>query len=1031
MSRDASQRPRLISNKYDCCGKLVHTKRTNCCKRTKRKCCNRSCGCSCNCEGDYISTDVIVVGSGLAGTMAMVAADREGAKVIMLEAEGSLGGTTLQSGSTIWIPNLTKTFDMATAIDALGLPMIGKEYDNLPGGFDIKGPALEYMSSCVYPELYTTSSNYLGMPANIYHLIDMFYDKTQGYLEDEVLPYIDSLRVAYNAMTGTNYKPMIYNTNMHSLQSGFTLTQSPAQTFTAVADPVVPDTFGQIRGYCYSVNDEAGYFSMEPDYYDKTVKPGTCVGRQIQFVENNEDGTFGDINYGGEYLKRIWSYLRTVSNQQILTGQRVMDVEETDKGILVTAINVAAGTVTKYLAKKGIVFGSGGFSHNNDYIQKHLMYTQILGSCSSNGCRGDLVEIAEKNKWELTQMKHAFYNQQTMNDIGTNTQSIQWFLWYSTVMVINKFGNRVFSETGKYNERAKAHFSWDTTRSYFNQYLFMVMDRSDYNRHASSSLARSKTFSVNDNNIPINTKIATICTEIKNWFASLPNLSEFVVDDVEMATGFMNTIQKYHSYCSTGIDLDFGRQNNDSGRHWLGFGKFVGGQFIDKNTIITQDNDWRFNSKQIFDLYGANGQAYFESIANYEYTYPDGSTYKICRDITMQPIIDPVVMILIPTTLDTKGGPLINEDFKIAYSKGAYVAGNAGGSSFTAMAYWGAGGTLGPALFGGWTAGKAAAENNYGRNQDNKFGSNLNIVNLMDNDYPDRTIALDFNDPIDFVIVVKKEQPCAKILFKLSTTINESIPKNDCVHSYADWLLLDLIRLDNDDDCYAYYRIILPPNTFVLPGQYLISFQMINFKGCSLGPKYADQRQMTVTQFNNINNYTYIENPLPTGSLLLNQVGAAWPGKFRVNTITGFPEVVNGNNIYISYHHPSHNFNLTYAYEFGTLQEVIDFGNLVYSNPSGIAYDAANLPPGSPIPVVNLPYYSQPWFDTHYDVANNGQMFPNNEVSTFAYISTHEIHKNWYFNTAYTNPGKYTVYFFYCSPHRTTSLHIGWMAVFP
>ena len=206
---------------------------------------------------------------------------------------------------------------------------------------------------------------------------------------------------------------------------------------------------------------------------------------------------------------------------------------------------------------------------------------------------------------------------------------------------------------------------------------------------------------------------------------------------------------------------------------------------------------------------------------------------------------------------------------------------------------------------------------------------------------------------------------------------------------------------------------------------------MINFKGCSLGPKYADQRQMTVTQFNNINNYTYIENPLPTGSLLLNQVGAAWPGKFRVNTITGFPEVVNGNNIYISYHHPSHNFNLTYAYEFGTLQEVIDFGNLVYSNPSGIAYDAANLPPGSPIPVVNLPYYSQPWFDTHYDVANNGQMFPNNEVSTFAYISTHEIHKNWYFNTAYTNPGKYTVYFFYCSPHRTTSLHIGWMAVFP
>jgi len=1019
------KKKRLVD--YDCCGAQTQINYNN----VTNKCC-----CHCNipvnkCDEKPIETDVIIVGSGMAGTMAMLAADREGAKVIMLESESSLGGTTLQSGSTLWIPNLSKTFDMATAIKNLGIPLIGNEYNRLPNGFDTKEPAMEYMASCVQSELYTTENKYLGLPANTYHLISLFYDDTKSYLEDEILPYIDSLRVKYNEIKGTSYKPMTYNTNMHALQSGFTLTQSANETFTASTDPVIPDTFGQIDGYCYSVTDTPGYFSMEPDYYDKSVKTGTCVGRQIQFVTNNGNGTFGDIIYGGEYLKRIWNYLQTVSGQQILTNRRVVDVEEKEDGTIVTVLDTTTNKLIKYKAKKGIVFGSGGFSHNNDYIMKHLMYTQILGSCSSNGCRGDLVDIAEKNKWELTQMKHAFFNQQTLNDIGTNTQSIQWFHWFSTAMVINKFGNRVYAETAKYNERAKVQFAWDATKSYYNQYLFMVMDRSEYNRHASSTFSRSKMFSVDDNNMDINDKIPIICEDIKNWFASLSNLSEFKIDDQEMSDGFIDTLAKYQSYCSTGLDLDFQRQNNDSGRHWLAYGKFVGGQFITKNTVINESNDWRFNEDQVSALYGPVGTAYFNSIANYPYTYPDNRTLDICPDITLQPIIDPVVVVIVPTTLDTKGGPLINEDFKIAYSKGSYVAGNAGGSSFTALAYFGAGGTLGPALFGGWKAGKSAANNDYSKNEDDVFSNNLNIIKLMNNDYPDRTISLNFSDPIDFIIVVEKCPKHPKVLFKLSESINESISAGTDTSSLIDWLLIEPVKLNSDNECYCYYRVVLPANTFSKSGNYLVTFQMVDSNNKSLGPKYADQNQITVTKFNNVNNYKYIGDKIPDGSLLLSQIGGFWTGKNKVNTLSGFPEVIKGYDIYIKYTNPSHNFNLTYAYQFNTYEEVVNFGKIVYSQPNGISYDASILPPLSPSPIVNLPYLTTPWFTTHYDVVNNNNIFPNNEVSTFAYISYAEKTKNWFYNTAYTEPGKYTVYFYYCAPHRTSSIHIGWFAVLP
>src|ERR1700686_2566949 len=47
---------------------------------------------------------VIVIGSGAAGTAAMVAAAKEGASVTLLERAPKLGGTTAWGGGGIWIP---------------------------------------------------------------------------------------------------------------------------------------------------------------------------------------------------------------------------------------------------------------------------------------------------------------------------------------------------------------------------------------------------------------------------------------------------------------------------------------------------------------------------------------------------------------------------------------------------------------------------------------------------------------------------------------------------------------------------------------------------------------------------------------------------------------------------------------------------------------------------------------------------------------------------------------------------------------
>ena len=1063
-------RKSLVKIDTNCCKKMSITLNKkkdnhNCCKQLSVTPSNKNDSCcesdneNDNCKPNDKIVDVIIIGSGLAGTSAMLAADKEGADVLMLEAEGSLGGTTLLSGGHLWFTNLTKTKEIAQVLKNLNIPLIGKEYNNLPSGFDTKSEALNYMASCAFPELYNVNNKYLGLPSDIFHVIEKFYDEGTPIFEDEFLTYVDKLRVLYNVIKDTSYNPTIYDTNMNPLAAGFTLFQSPNQTFTAIADNVVPGSFGTIPGYCYSVTDTPGYFSMEPDYFDKHNKPGTCVGRVITFYENN-GLTHREISIDGDYLKRIWQYLQVVRNRQLLTNKRVTSVEEKDDFIIVTATDTITHTDIIYKARKGIVFATGGFSHNNDLITKHLMYNKIAFTCSGNGCRGDLVGIAENNDWPLTQMRHAFFNQRLLNNIGTPTPSIIWFNWYTTVMVINKLGNRVYSEMAKYNERTKVQFAWDAAEGgSINQYLFMVIDKLEYSIYNNpafgiGTFANAKAFTVDDIAIPMDIKIQTICSDIKSYFQSLPNLSDFQIDETVMANGFFNTLNKFYGYCRTGIDPDFSRQNNDSGRNYLGLIR----QLITplpKDVPVGIGNDWRYNTLQIGGIYGPVGQQYFDTVVNptYEYAYPEGLTLKICPDILMQPIIDPVVLILAPCTLDTKGGPLADIDMKVTYSKGTYVAGNAGGNAFTANAYFGAGATLGPALFEGWIAGKLAAKNDYKSNEGNKFGKNLEVASFMDNEYPDKTIALDFSDKVSFTLVSVNTPDNFKVLFKLSGTRNENIPKGADIGLVPGWISFTPIIIKKEDNTFI-YKIVLPPQTFNLSGIYLLSFQLVQ-NGKSLGAKFATQVEMSVVKFNNINNYTYIGNNLPAESLLLVQNGSFWTGKFKLPTVTGFVEALNNKNIYIQYNQPSHNFNLMYAYQLDTLADVILFSSFVYSGikmgPDILAVDGAALPiiaagafnftqdptpPPGPKPNVVIVAsletgFSQPWFSAHYDVPNNGIIFPKNEVSNYAYLSTTEIPKNWFYNTTLTQPGKYTAYYYYCLPHRATSNHYGWFLVTP
>src|ERR1700727_1290620 len=81
---------------------------------------------------DEREVDVVVVGAGAAGCVAALRAAEDGAKVVVLEADASPGGTTAKSSGGYWIPN-------NSLMRARGLE-------------DPRSDALRYMARMSFPE---------------------------------------------------------------------------------------------------------------------------------------------------------------------------------------------------------------------------------------------------------------------------------------------------------------------------------------------------------------------------------------------------------------------------------------------------------------------------------------------------------------------------------------------------------------------------------------------------------------------------------------------------------------------------------------------------------------------------------------------------------------------------------------------------------------------------------------------------------------------------------------------------------------
>jgi succinate dehydrogenase/fumarate reductase flavoprotein subunit len=393
-----------------------------------------------------------------------------------------------------------------------------------------------------------------------------------------------------------------------------------------------------------------------PDYQGQLPENNHALGRTLCPVD--PDGRPG---FGGDMIRQFSTFLEA-RGVKIQVESRVTRIVKDEVGrVIGVEIETPDGRRTAR-ARKGVIFGSGGFTHNPEMRTSYLRIP-VLGGCAAATNEGDFVTMAIELGAKLGNMNEAWLQQEALEEVlrFPSVPFGAFLLGGDSMIVVNKFGNRMYNEKHVYNERTRSHAVWDAMRAeYVNIYQFMLFD--DHAIETGGQLMPTPGSKMPDYIISAPTW-ESLATAIQQRLASLSDR----IGAFKLEPGFLPAlraaIERFNGFAETGNDLDFGR-----------------------GTLPIE---------HAFHAPGPHNDK------------PNKAMYPFAAKGPYHCII------LAGGTLDTKGGPVINVRAEVldVYDRpipGLYAAGNCAASP-AGQAYWGAGGTIGPALTYGYIAGEQAS----------------------------------------------------------------------------------------------------------------------------------------------------------------------------------------------------------------------------------------------------------------------------------------------------------------------------------
>ncbi|MCU1451987.1 MAG: fumarate reductase/succinate dehydrogenase flavoprotein domain protein [Acidimicrobiales bacterium] len=377
---------------------------------------------------------------------------------------------------------------------------------------------------------------------------------------------------------------------------------------------------------------------------------------------------------GFEIVRQLRAFVEG-KGVQIQTERRVTGLITENDAVVGLEVEVANGSAIA-IGARSVVFGTGGFTHDRSKVASFLR-GPIFGGCAVPTNTGDFIDIAAGVGAELGNLANAFWSQSALEPT-LETGCVDWdqdiFCPFGdSMVVVNKHGRRVASEKAMYQERTQSHFVYDAVGTdYPNLVQFMIYDR---------AVAEYEPFHIYRYPVPMPGTDATYVIQGATWSELAENIDRRLAEIAHRATGdsvigptvrlnpsfarnLAETVGRFNDFAARGVDDDFGRGSTSIQLAW---------------GSVPRPGERQPNA-------------------------------------TMRPLAaeGPYYCILLaPGTLDTCGGPVVDERARVLRPggeaiQGLYGAGNCV-ASLTGEGYWSAGSTLGPALTFGWKAGREAS----------------------------------------------------------------------------------------------------------------------------------------------------------------------------------------------------------------------------------------------------------------------------------------------------------------------------------
>lgn len=538
---------------------------------------------------DDSSWDVVVLGAGVAGLCAAIAACDAGAKTLLLEASATMGGTASWSGGALWVP--------------------ANRHLLAAGGEDSIDQALAYARACIGENAEDPAvQQYLRRADEIIGALEA---STPLELEVGTMPdYQGNLPGGYyEPGTSRSLAPRIFNMNLLGEHQSL-LRRSPYGT--------MPFGFGEFSAIGGVLHPER----IDPALFQQRLEEG-YVG-------------WGEALSGALLLAVLNRQIEWRVNTRAIQCRRVADgfVVELRQDEKETSLSTAS-----------VVLACGGYEWDAELLQENFPGAQMVPSTVPDN-RGDAWKIAQAQGAQIGNRGHcwgwpAYCIPGEYTDEGAPL--VRTALFERTLphmIIVNERGERFVDESLPYHAILKALLAKDEQGSFVNQPAFHVFDGQYRDKYAFGPVAPRST--------------------LPDWISSASTPGELAQIIGVDSGGLEATLAHFnHDVTSLGRDTRFNRGEHPYARFW-GDEENAAGPNL-----------------------GTIAEPPYHAVP------------------------------LIPSLIGTCGGPCIDEHGRVLAADrsvvpGLYAAGNAT-AAITGTAYFGPGGTIGPAMVFGVLAGRSAA----------------------------------------------------------------------------------------------------------------------------------------------------------------------------------------------------------------------------------------------------------------------------------------------------------------------------------